>query len=154
MQTFLPFADFEKSAEVLDYRRLGKQRVEAMQIFNVLNSTEPVKPAWSNHAAVLMWKGYEGALAEYHNVIITEWIKRGYKNNMLFIIYEPTDKNGNFIKQEYPWWLGNEAFHRSHKARLIDKNEEFYLPKFPNDKGFNDGKYFWPVNDTKTFKVI
>ena len=32
MQTFLPHADFDRSAEVLDLRRLGKQRVEVIQI--------------------------------------------------------------------------------------------------------------------------
>ena len=34
MQTFLPYADFKRSAESLDNKRLGKQRVEAMQIYN------------------------------------------------------------------------------------------------------------------------
>lgn len=59
MMTFLPHEDFEKSAQSLDYRRLGKQRVEAMQIYNCL-----LKPTrWKNHPAVLMWSGYEDALA-------------------------------------------------------------------------------------------
>lgn len=29
MQTFLPYPDFKKSAQCLDYRRLGKQRVDS-----------------------------------------------------------------------------------------------------------------------------
>ena len=36
MQTFLPFPDFKMSAQVLDYKRLGKQRVEALQILKTL----------------------------------------------------------------------------------------------------------------------
>jgi len=32
MQTFLPYPDFAASSAVLDDRRLGKQRVEALQI--------------------------------------------------------------------------------------------------------------------------
>jgi hypothetical protein len=36
MQTFLPYNDFVKSARVLDYKRLGKQRVEGMQIINAI----------------------------------------------------------------------------------------------------------------------
>lgn len=36
MQTFLPYPDFSKSASVLDKRRLGKQRVENLQIMQVL----------------------------------------------------------------------------------------------------------------------
>ena len=39
MQTFLPYKSFKKSAETLDYQRLGKQRVEAMQIINVIEAT-------------------------------------------------------------------------------------------------------------------
>ena len=36
MQTFLPYADFSKSAGVLDRMRLGKQRVETLQILQKL----------------------------------------------------------------------------------------------------------------------
>jgi hypothetical protein len=36
MQTFLPYPDFRKSAEVLDRQRLGKQRVEGLQLINSL----------------------------------------------------------------------------------------------------------------------
>ena len=34
MQTFLPYADFAQSAKVLDMKRLGKQRVEVLQLLN------------------------------------------------------------------------------------------------------------------------
>ena len=36
MQTFMPSYDYAIVAEQLDYRRLGKQRVEAMQTYNQL----------------------------------------------------------------------------------------------------------------------
>src|SRR5947208_1979490 len=36
MQTFLPYADFERSARVLDRKRLGKQRVETIQVVRAL----------------------------------------------------------------------------------------------------------------------
>lgn len=36
MQTFLPYDSFKKSARVLDQRRLGKQRVECLQILGAL----------------------------------------------------------------------------------------------------------------------
>lgn len=35
MITFLPYPDFEKSAKVLDWRRLGKQRPETKQILEI-----------------------------------------------------------------------------------------------------------------------
>ena len=37
MQTFLPFPDFVASARSLDRLRLGKQRVETLQILNALD---------------------------------------------------------------------------------------------------------------------
>ena len=48
----------------------------------------------------------------------------------------------------------NENFHRAMRARLIEKDRNFYLPLFPEDDGFNNSKYFWPVMETKTFRII
>jgi hypothetical protein len=45
LQTFLPYADFVKTAKCLDYRRLGKQRVEAFQILNILEG-KTTKAGW------------------------------------------------------------------------------------------------------------
>lgn len=144
MQTFLPYSDFKKSAQSLDYKRLGKQRVEASQIYHCLTD----KPSrWKNHPAVLMWAGYEDALAEYHNEMIAEWIARGYNNNMQYI----QNKNKHI---KYPWWLGNNNFHRAMRSRLIEKLPEFYQSKFPDDIDFNENKYLWPVNSNKTFRTI
>lgn len=145
MQTFLTFPDFKECAKNLDYRRLGKQRVEAYQILNIITGNQ-VSKGWKNHPAVLMWQGYDVALKLYINEMIYEWINRGYINNML------TYKVDKDIK--YPWWLGDQNFHRSHRSRLIQKNPSFYEPLFPNDVNFNQGKYLWPVNETKTFKMI
>lgn len=132
MQTFLPVASFEETAKILDYRRLGKQRVEARQILNtILNNTN----AWRNHPAVRMWRGFEPALLEYSNVMILEWIKRGYKNTMEII---ETDKN-----LTYPTWFGDEKFHSSHRSNLLRKDFKYYT-KF----GWNENismPYVWPV---------
>jgi len=146
MITFLPYEDFEKTASVLDYKRLNSQRREAHSILRI-NTNDWVGKGWINHPAVKMWKGCDEMLKLYFNFIVSEWIRRGYVNNYkLFRIDES--------KLVSPWWLGDEDFHRAMRSRLIDKYQEFYLPIFPNDKGFNDGKYLWPVNETKTFRVI
>lgn len=129
MQTFLPYADFEESARCLDYRRLGKQRVEAMQILKCLRGE---KDGWKNHPAVKMWKGYEKALAKYMNVCIDEWVRRGYNNNM---IKESVD---DYI---LPEWFGNDLFHDSHKSNLLRKNQEFYSQY--NWNVSNDLPYQW-----------
>lgn len=133
MQTFLPYESFEKSAECLDYKRLGKQRVEAFQILNALAG---LYKGWVNHPATKMWRGYENALCLYHNVMIDEWVKRGYKNSMQ---HKPVSPG-----VEMPWWLGDESIHSSHRSRLLTKDLEYYsqfewkeLPGQP---------YVWPVS--------
>lgn len=134
VNTFLPFADFEKSAQVLDYRRLGKQRVEARQIINVLEN--PDAKGWKNHPAVKMWRGHVPALKMYFNAMVTEWISRGYKNTMPLYDEVPY--------AAMPWWFGRAVFHGSHRAALMRKNTEFYTGKFEvSDKCLNNG-YVWP----------
>src|SRR3546814_13031822 len=66
MQTFLPYPDCRRSLECLDTRRLGKQRVEAMQL---LNAAQRTTGGWIRHPAKLMWAGHEEALRLYHNQI-------------------------------------------------------------------------------------
>ena len=114
MQTFLPYKDFKKTAKVLDYRRLGKQRVEAMQIVQSIENNT----GWRHHPIVKMWTPYIDALKLYHNIIIIEWLDRGYNNNMSFY-----DISNNI---HYPRWLGYEPFHESHRANLLRKDYEFY----------------------------
>ena len=94
MQTFLPFPDFQKSLECLDNKRLNKQKVENLQILNILLNRTTGK-GWRNHPATKMWRGYENALKHYQNLTIDECIKRGMKNSLLKenldgdIIYPP-----------------------------------------------------------------
>lgn len=130
VNTFLPYPDFVESAKALDYRRLGKQRVEAMQIINVL---EDRSKGWQNHPAVRMWMGYTECLKEYCNVMIDEWISRGYKNTMVKYII------GEIVKPE---WLGREEFHLSHQAALVRKYPEYYT--FPLTEEQKQVGYVWP----------
>lgn len=133
MQTFLPYKSFEDSARCLDYRRLGKQRVEARQIYNAIRN----KGGWSNHPVIKMWIGYENALIEYSNVIIEEWTRRGFKNTMKI-----ENICGDIV---YPHWLGDEFFHSSHRSNLLRKNFDYYS-KFEWCEPL-DLPYVWPTND-------
>ena len=137
MQTFLPYKDFTLSAQCLDYRRLGKQRVEALQIFNALTGV-PTKSGreykgWKNHPAVTMWQGYEEALLLYKNKMIEEWILRGYNNTMKHIVH---------IKDfKIPEWVGDERIHKSHRSNLLRKDFRFY-----SKYGWNEPtniEYYW-----------
>jgi hypothetical protein len=134
MQTFLPYPDFEKTVKCLDWRRLGKQRVEAMQIHNIITGKSN-KKGWINHPAVRMWRGFHNALATYHNFCIYEWIDRGYNNNMKIISYDD--------KMILPPWFGRRDFHSAHRQTLLFKDFKWYFqfgwkeePKY---------EYVWPV---------
>lgn len=138
MQTFLPYGTFLASAICLDYRRLGKQRVECKQIYSAL--TDPAY-GWQNHPAVTMWRGYEAALARYGVYICKEWRKRGYSDTLL-PWFEDRSLAGATI--DYPKWLGTLAFHHSHQSNLLRKDPTWY-GKFNWDVPA-DLPYVWPTN--------
>lgn len=117
MQTFLPYQSFTESAKVLDYKRLGKQRSEALIVYRTINN--PNAKAWRNHPCTIMWNAYPEALVLYYNTILKEWIDRKYKNTMSFLSI-------NQNKLKYPFWLGEETFHASHRAALLYKDYEWY----------------------------
>ena len=138
MQTFLPYKSFKNSLQSLDWRRLGKQRVEAHQILNVLLGRTTTK-GWVNHPITKMWKGYEPALQLYFNICVEEWVNRGYNNNMLLEdITEPII---------FPHWLGNDLLHSSHRANLLRKDKEYYSKFMWNEDSSNP--YCWYDTDKK-----
>lgn len=137
MQTFLPYADFEKTAKALDYRRLGKQRVETWQILRAMNG---LTRGWTNHPATKMWEGFEKALCIYGIEICNEWVRRGYKDTMTIRFQEHLQTIDEPLVM--PPWLGDESFHESHKSNLIRKDPEFYGPIFPGTA--NNLEYVWP----------
>lgn len=119
MQTFLPHPSFAASAACLDYRRLGKQRVECKQIYTAL-----VDPSygWQSHPAVQMWRGHETALASYGFAICWAWVKRGYRDTLL-PWFEERLPNTRLVT---PAWVGDKAFHASHRSNLLRKDPEWY----------------------------
>jgi hypothetical protein len=138
MQTFLPYPDFVASVKALDYRRLGKQRVEAMQLVNSTNklaANPNAKVGWMNHPARTMWIGHMNALKLYHNVCIQEWIDRGYKNTMKF--YDLPDDI------TLPTWIGDDRVHASHRSNLLRKDPAYYAVHGWTEP--DDIEYYWPV---------
>jgi hypothetical protein len=121
MQTFLPYPDLKKSLQALDYRRLGKQRVEAYQIIRILNAvsiSKVYRGAYRNHPAVKMWRGHINALKLYYNLSLEEWAGRGYRNNM--------QKMAIRGKIAYPGWFGRKNFHAAHRSNLLRKDYFYY----------------------------
>lgn len=121
MQTFLPYKSFIQSALVLDRQRLGKQRVEALQILNTLTGRST---GWRSHPAVKMWAGHERTLCVYAIAMCEEWIKRGYNDTVTGKILDILDTLNQPLST--PVWLGNESFHRSHQSNLLRKDPQHY----------------------------
>jgi len=147
MQTFLPYSNFKKSAEVLDMKRLGKQRVEALQIMQVLLNVS-TKKGWRNHPAVKMWKGHESTLLAYAQIICDEWTSRGYKDTCRDKIFQMfiTHATPEMCISDAPDWLGQEEFHASHRSNLLRKKPEHYS-QF-NWKEMSNLEYVWPTRNT------
>ena len=180
MQTFLPCLLYKDSARVLDNRRLGKQRVECLQLLHVLQKGpwicseckdswpddpccggmgKPMKTPWYNHPAARMWKGFEKQLAIYGLYICNEWIARGFNDTCfqkiqeILRVFDPhyQFQLNNYINygstEKIQPWMGNNAFHASHRSNLLRKDPVWY-----GQFGWSESPdlpYYWPVVEIK-----
>ncbi len=146
VQTFLPYERFVCTALILDPLRLGKQRVEVLQIWNAL--TRPGH-GWRNHPAVRMWRGYEESLLAYGVVIARQWRHLGYADTVLkkleACLPQGPPRSQRVLRAvgALPPWLGNAAFHHSHRSALVRKDPVWYGRFFPDIP--EDLPYVWPV---------
>lgn len=172
VQCFLPYPDPVRSAAVLDDLRLGKQRVEGLQILSVLTGLrapwppgatsgpveEFVPKGWVNHPAVRMWRGHVTALVDYTLAVCTEWQRRGYQDTVEPKVRAIAARRGlaggcgSFdpgmavdvdVDVDVPAWWGEPALHLSHQSNLLRKDEVHYRPFFPDVPA--DLPYHWPV---------
>ncbi|WP_433792437.1 MSMEG_6728 family protein [Actinoplanes sp. CA-252034] len=153
MQTFLPFPGFLDSARVLDPKRLGKQRVEAIQVLRGL-----IQPGygWRHHPAVKMWHGYEEGLVRYGLDMCAVWVAGGNADTCATTLVtdlrartdltEVRDQAALAATGDLPPWLGDPDLHRSHRSALIRKDAAFYRPVFGPDVP-DDLPYVWPPSD-------
>ncbi|HBF80931.1 MAG TPA: cytoplasmic protein [Streptomyces sp.] len=154
MQTFLPYADFRRSALALDPKRLGKQRVETIQVLRGL--TVPGY-GWRRHPAVRMWAGYQEALVRYGLEMCAVWTAEGRADTCAATLIQDLAASIGRPKvtvrpepdltaaREVPPWLGDEAFHLSHRSALVRKDPGYYRPLFPDVSP--DLPYVWPASD-------
>lgn len=141
MQTFLPYPDFRASAQVLDRQRLGKQRVEGLQLINSLVGVTNGK-GWSNHPARNMWRGHERALVEYTAVVCQVWRERGYKDTVEEKVRKLENEFMAGKSTDLPEWLGREDFHLSHRSNLLRKMPAHYRQFWPDLQ--DNIEYVWP----------
>lgn len=169
MQTFLPHASFWRTARELDDKRLGKQRVEALQVLYALKG---LSPGWGNHPITRMWRGYEYGLAMYGIVCCRVWRdERGFRDTTeeklryaqvyterldrwnettegkLSRMYPAAmhDLRANELKRLdlLPWWFGWKPLHASHRSNLMRKNPQYYAQEF-GELTPGDLPYLWP----------
>lgn len=136
MQTFVPSTDLRECGRVLDRARLGKQRVETLQI---IRCNLDVTKGWKNHPAAKMWADNINGLIAYGITICDEWIGRGYKDTCR----EKMLSYGEADFGDMPAWWGNKILHSSHRANLLRK-DFFYYSQF----GWTEDPetpYFWPT---------
>jgi hypothetical protein len=154
VQTFLPYPGFEDSARALDVKRLGKQRVECIQVIRGL--TWPGY-GWRHHPAVKMWRGHAEALGRYALTCCEVWTELGFADTCAGTIRADLAEAGIVeIRSEeelgraaaLPEWLGDEDFHRSHRSSLLRKDPEFYGRRFTDVP--DDLPYVWPAREETT----
>lgn len=148
MQTFLPYPDFTRSAEVLDSKRLGKQRVESFQILRTLVG---LSHGWKNHPAVRMWANHEHSLGRYGKAMCREWVRRGFHDECLSRIDDIIgilERSGFADHGMNPWWLGNERLHQTHRASLLMKNPDHY--SMFGWKETPEINYWWPCESGRS----
>jgi hypothetical protein len=153
MQSFLPFPDLAATAAVLDPQRLGKQRVEALQILRGLTVADY---GWRHHPAVKMWAGYEEALVRYGLEMCSAWTRQGRADSCENTLLSDLATGCGILRvrsqkmlgraHELPPWLGDEEFHRSHRSALLRKAPSYYGTFFDEQ---TDLPYVWPPSDRK-----
>ncbi len=167
MQTFLPYPSFAQSARVLDRARLGKQRVETLQILQVLTGNRLVSSlrldgrtvslpedrwhlearrtqGWFHHPAVLMWNGHLQGLLDYQRAICQEWAERGYRDTCLEkSVFLVTASGFSPERITLPSWWGSDRFHAAHRGTLLAKDPQWYGQFGWTDPSDPEG--LWPV---------
>lgn len=171
MQTFLPYPDFIRSAQCLDNRRLGKQRVECLQILKTLakgplicklckhpvSHQQPQKqhdPAGNCVAGMFFWI----KTPWYNHPAVKMW--RGYEGALVEYAvcvccawtargFQDTclEKLNAFTFSaescKMPSWLGSAEFHASHRSNLLRKDFAHYSQfKWTEPTTL---PYVWPV---------
>lgn len=163
VNTFITSSYLPNTFKDLDYRRLGKQRVEAKQIIDILEKIDAGEDVssigFASHTATKMWIGYTNALKAYYNLCLDEWINRGYKNKMVkYDIDETRFTNRESVfdgvkttfltedtEYSFPPFTSFRPFILFHRSALYKKDPKYYV-KFLNEElePYVDLGYLWP----------
>lgn len=173
MQTFLPYTDFKSCARVLDDKRLGKQRVECLQILKALQPPEVCPMCQGRKMIDIRWtkspqqKNVQCPMCRAEGVRARAWSNhpatrmwRGYTNTLINYCWDMCDEwrrrgfddsvaqtVAHFVQHSEPGlippWLGDERLHASHRAALLYKLPSHYSQFSWTETPKQD--YYWPV---------
>lgn len=164
-QTFMISSSFEETARCLDNKRLGKQIVEAFQVYRYLIGDGKMQ---GNPHPYRMWKGCEFSLLLYIKALHKEWIRRfeakerggrPYHKNGLEVELEIYERKLDKSNCNLPRWVVNEKVLSSHRSALLYKDFGWYsqfgwkespaIPNKINKNGSVSLPYFWPDEEIK-----
>jgi len=114
MQTFLVYPNYLQSMRCLDKYRLGNQVWrEGLTL---------LRGGWPNHPASRMWKGHEYHLGLY----LLDGLKVLEERGKVYpeVRHKIEIEMIKFSNTGAPHWLGDEAFHASHRSNLLRKVTE------------------------------
>ena len=148
----MPLPSLADSATVLDPKRLGKQRVEALQVFRAL--TVPGY-GWRHHPTARMWIGYAEALVRYGLEVCAVWQEGGRRDTCAatlvselaahFGVQQPRSQAALAMAGELLPWMGMTVFHVSHQSARVRKNPSWYRRYFPDVA--DNLPCVWPQSD-------
>ncbi|MBG6224250.1 hypothetical protein IWX63_000805 [Arthrobacter sp. CAN_A2] len=125
---------------MLDQARLGKQRVETLQVLRALVIPDY---GWRQHPAIRMWIGYVPALTLYGLAMVAEGVSRGHADSTHRQILEFAPHVLERSDVPVPPWFGDPALHVSHRSNLVQKAPGIYRDRFPGVP--EDLPYVWPL---------
>jgi hypothetical protein len=158
MQTFLPSADYEYTAQTLDNKRLNKQILEGYQILKILSGASE-SGAWRNHPAVLMWSNAEIELKDYIDNMVYEANFRGIKTDKNVLnLNDLKSKFSRLWGKDKPIWQKPEHLSRlveSHKANLYRKDSVIYseFKSYTAKPCCDKCLYYWPTHTLKFGRI-
>jgi hypothetical protein len=105
-----------------------------------------------------MWTGYEEALVRYGLEVCRVWREMGHQDSCAASLvsgFSALHPHAPVRHQEVlaaagdlPPWLGDIAFHRSHRSALVRKEPAAYTGLFPGVP--DDLPYVWPSSDRRS----
>jgi len=139
MQTYLPYPHFDKSAEVLDTKRLGKQIEDCVKILDTLHEVNDT--GLENHPLVRMWKFYEVRLSQFGLSCCQEWFERNEIDHELLMRMTDHQVYAEGETTEFPIWWGDVDIHLQYRRLLIGEDKNFYQAMWPQLKPLKKFRY-------------